>query len=102
MRTHGAEEGASFFFSVLSAGARPPTFKNDVGVLGHRVGDLRARRFEFAVGNPRRNAGTTRDRDVGAERFQFFDGLRSRRDPGFTRIGFTRYGNSHSRLPARP
>jgi hypothetical protein len=85
-----AMTSAPFLYSLSSAGA-----------LGHRVGDLRACRFEFAVGDSRRNAGTTRDRDVGAERFQFFDGLRSSRDPGFTRIGFTRYGNSHSRLPAR-
>ena len=41
------------------------------------------------------------DRDVGAERLEFLDGFRRGGDARLAGVGFTRYGNSHSRLPAR-
>jgi hypothetical protein len=47
-------------------------------------------------------AYAARYRDLGAERIEFLDGSRSSRDARFAGVGFTRYGNSHSRLPAQP
>ena len=102
VRIHDGDDERAFLVVGEFGRRRPTHFENDVGILGDGVGDLRARRFEFAVGDPGRNAGATRNRDIGAERFQLLDSFRGSRDPGFTGIGFTRYGNSHSRLPARP
>ena len=70
--------------------------------LATRVGNLGAGRFEFGVGNAGGNARAARNRDLGAERLEFLDCFRSCRDARFTGVGFTRYGNSHSRLPAQP
>ena len=81
---------------------RAAHLEHDVGVLGDDVGDLRAGRLEVGVGNAGRDAGAARDRDLGAERLQFLDRFRRGRDARFAGVGFTRYGNSHSRLPARP
>ena len=54
------------------------------------------------VGNAGGDAGAARDRDLGAERLELLDGFRRRRDPRLGGVGFTRDGNSHSRLPAPP
>ena len=90
---------APFFVVRQFIGRRTAHLEHQVGGLGDILADFRAGGLKLGVGNAGGDAGAARDRDLGAERLEFLDGFRSGGDAGFGGVGFTRYGNSHSRLP---
>ena len=100
VRIHDGDDQRALLVVGEFVRRRAAHLEHDVGVLGDVVGDLRAGRFEVGVGNAGGDARAARDRDLGAERLEFLDGFRRCGDARLAGVGFTRYGNSHSRLPA--
>ncbi len=95
VRVHDGDDQRAFLIGGQFARCRAAHFQDEIGVLDDVVTDGRAGRLEVGVGNARGDAGAACHRNLGAERLEFLDGLRRRRDPRLMGVGFTRNGNSH-------